>query len=59
MNKNNNTPFYSTYSQENSFNFFAVSNHFSKLKTNSIELCSQIAVLFQEKLPIVYANIRV
>jgi hypothetical protein len=59
MNKSNNSPFYSTYSQEYSFNFFAIANHFSKLKANSIELSSQIAFLFQEKLPIIYANIRV
>jgi len=59
MNKNKNSSFYSTYSQEYSFNFFADANRLSKLKANSIELCSPITFLFQEKLPIIYANIRV
>jgi hypothetical protein len=59
MNENKNSPFYSAYSQEYSFNFFANANRFSKLKANSFESSSSITFLFQEKLPIIYANIRV
>ena len=54
-----NTTIYSNYEQEINSNFLAVSSNTFKGKSDFMALCSQIAFLFQEKLPIIYANIRV
>jgi hypothetical protein len=59
MKKSANTTIHSNYSQENHLTFFALSNRFFSLKSDFIAMCSQITFLFQEKLPIIYANIRV
>lgn len=50
---------HSTYSQEYRQDFLANPNHFLRLKSDLNDLCSPAAFLFQEKLPIIYANIRV
>jgi len=59
MKKRANASVYSIYSQETNLNFFTVSNHFYVLKNDLMALCSSVTFLFQEKLPIIYANIRV
>jgi hypothetical protein len=59
MKKSANTSIYNLYSQENNQNFLSIGNHFLRLKGDFMTLCSQITFLFQEKLPIIYANIRV
>jgi hypothetical protein len=59
MKKSADTSVYSIYSKEMNPNFFAASNHFYVLKNDLMALCSPITFLFQEKLPIIYANIRV
>ena len=59
MKKSVNTAVYSIYSQETNLNFFTPTNRFYVLKNDLMALCSPITFLFQEKLPIIYANIRV
>jgi len=59
MKKSANTYIYTINSQGINTYFFTVSNHFYILKNDLMDLCSPITFLFQEKLPIVYANIRV
>jgi len=59
MKKSANTSVYSLYSQETTNNFLAIPNHFFRQKSDFTALCSPITFLFQEKLPIIYANIRV
>ena len=59
MKKRANASVYSIYSQESNPNFFTVSNHLYILKNDLMALCSPTTFLFQEKLPIIYANIRV
>lgn len=59
MKKSANTSIYNPYSQENTFFFLTVSSVSFQLKRNLMDLCAPIAFLFQEKLPIIYANIRV
>ncbi|MCF6133510.1 hypothetical protein [Flavobacterium wongokense] len=59
MKKSANTYIYSNYSQEISNDFLAVSDNTFRGKSDFIAMCSQIRYLFQEKLPIIYANIRV
>ena len=58
MKKSVDTPTYDNYSQETNHNFFTLTNHFYRIK-NDLILCFQIMFLFNEKLPIIYANIRV
>jgi len=59
MKKSTNTTNHNAFSQENKQSFLAIPYHFLRLKSEFMSLCSQIAFLFQEKLPIIYANIRV
>ncbi|MCF6130565.1 hypothetical protein L1S35_12845 [Flavobacterium sp. AS60] len=59
MKKRANASVYSIYSQEINLNFFTASNHFYVIKNDLLALCSPVTFLFQEKLPIIYANIRV
>lgn len=59
MKKSATTTIYNAFSQKNSSVFLAVSNRFFILKNDFTALCTQIAFLFQEKLLIIYANIRV
>ena len=59
MKKSVNTSVYSIFSRETNTNFFTASNHFYILKNDLMALCSPITFLFQEKLAIIYANIRV
>ncbi len=46
------------YSQETTKCFLGSASHFSLQKCDDSDLCSPAAFLFQEKLPIIYANIR-
>ncbi len=50
---------YSNFSQEMSNNSQIVSDTSFRGKSDFIAMCSQIRYLSQEKLPIIYANIRV
>ena len=59
MKKSANTTNYTVFSPENNQNFLAIPYYFLRLKSDFTALSSQIAFLFQEKLPIIYANIRV
>jgi hypothetical protein len=59
MKKSVNTYYYSIFSQESKINFFAFSSRFFRQKNEITTMCSPIIFLFQEKLPIIYANIRV
>jgi len=59
MKKSVNTTAYTTFGQENNQNSFAIPNHIFRVKSDFTALCSPIIFLFQEKLPIIYANIRV
>ncbi|WP_162128359.1 hypothetical protein [Flavobacterium phycosphaerae] len=59
MKKSVNTTAYTVFGQENNQNSFAIPNPFYRLKSDFAALCSPIIFLFQEKLPIIYANIRV
>jgi len=59
MKKSAKTTNYNAFSQETNHDFLAIPNHFFRLKSDFTALCSQITFLFQEKLPIIYANIRV
>ncbi|NNT73019.1 hypothetical protein HKT18_12405 [Flavobacterium sp. IMCC34852] len=59
MKKSVNTTNYSIYSQEITHHFLAFDSHFLNQKNDPTALCSPITFLFQEKLPIIYANIRV
>jgi hypothetical protein len=59
MIKSANTYIYSNYSQGSNQNFFAISDNTFRGKSDFIAMCSQITYLSQEKLPIIYANIRV
>jgi hypothetical protein len=59
MKKNANATINNTFCQENNQNFLAIVYHFLISKSDFTALCSRIAFLFQEKLPIIYANIRV
>jgi hypothetical protein len=59
MNKSAHTAFYNTFPQENNTHFLANASLSFRLKSDFMALCSQITFLFQEKLPIIYANIRV
>ncbi|NBU80592.1 MAG: hypothetical protein EBS55_02950 [Flavobacteriaceae bacterium] len=59
MKKSVNTSVYSVNSKETNLNFFTISNHVYILKNDLMALCSPTTFLFQEKLPIIYANIRV
>ncbi|HNP32298.1 MAG TPA: hypothetical protein PKN96_03300 [Flavobacterium sp.] len=53
------TPVYSNFEQEINKNFLNVSDTNFRGKSDFIAMCSQISYLSQEKLPIIYANIRV
>lgn len=59
MIKSADTTIYSNYVHEMNNNFLAVSDTTYRGKSNFIALCSQIRYVSQEKLPIIYANIRV
>lgn len=59
MKKCVNTTNYSIYNQEITSHFLAFTSAFLRQKSDSTALCSPITFLFQEKLPIIYANIRV
>ena len=59
MKKSVNTSVYGIFSRETNTNFFTASNNFYILKNDLMALCSPIKFLFQEKLLIIYANIRV
>ena len=59
MKKSVKTSDYSNYSKEIKLNFATFITHFFSVKNVIGSLCSEIAFLFQEKLPIIYANIRV
>jgi hypothetical protein len=59
MKKSANTNVYSNYTEEISNDFLAVSDNTFRGKSDFIAMCSQIRYLFQQKLPIIYANIRV
>jgi hypothetical protein len=59
MKKSVNTTNYCIYSQEITHHFLAFTAPFLKQKSDPTDLCSPITFLFQEKLPIIYANIRV
>lgn len=59
MKKSVNTTNYCIYSQEITHHFFAFTAPFLRQKSDLTDLCSPITFLFQEKLPIIYANIRV
>lgn len=59
MKKCANTNNYSIYSQEITTHFLADTSSFLKQKSDPSTLSSAITYLFQEKLPIIYANIRV
>jgi len=59
MKKSDNTSNYSSYSQEINSNFSTFTSHFLSSKNVFNSMCSPIIFLFQEKLPIIYANIRV
>ena len=59
MKKSVNTPIYSNYSQEINPYFLAVTNTTFRFKSDFMALNTQITFLFQEKLLIIYANIRV
>lgn len=54
-----NTRVYSNFDSETSKSFQTVSDTTFRGKSNFIAMCSQISYLSQEKLPIIYANIRV
>lgn len=59
MKKSANTTVYSNFGQEiNNFSADATDATF-RGKSDFIAMCSQIRYLSQEKLPIIYANIRV
>ncbi|WP_396159260.1 hypothetical protein [Flavobacterium sp.] len=59
MKKSDNTSNYSIYSQERTNIFFTFSPHFFIQKNEFTALHPTVTFLFQEKLPIIYANIRV
>lgn len=59
MKKCVNTNKYNAYSQETTTCFLADTSAFLKQKSDPSTLHSPITFLFQEKLPIIYANIRV
>jgi hypothetical protein len=59
MIKSANTYIYSNYSQESNQHFLAISDNTFRGKSDFIAMCSQIRYVSQEKLPIIYANIRV
>jgi hypothetical protein len=59
MKKSANTSVYGNYNQESNPNFLAVSNLIIERKIDFMALCAQTWSLSQEKLPIIYANIRV
>jgi hypothetical protein len=59
MKKSADTTIYGIYSQEINNGFLAFNFRFFSLKNDPTALCSPITFLFQEKLPIIYANIRV
>lgn len=50
---------YSIYSQEATNGFLGSISLFFNQKSDDLDLCSPAAFLFQEKLLIIYANIRV
>lgn len=47
------------YSQENLIVFYTLSNLCSTIIKNFITLTTEFELLFREKLPIIYANLRV
>jgi hypothetical protein len=58
--KNHNKAFvYNTFNQGTTFLLDAVISMFSTLKNDFKTLITEFELLFQEKLPIIYANIRV
>ena len=59
MKKSTNASTYSIYSQESTNNFLTFTTHFLIQKNDFNTLQSLVIILFQEKLPIIYANIRV
>ena len=59
MKKIENTTIYCNNCQEINDYFLALSYNTFKSKSDIMTLCSQATFLFQEKLPIIYANIRV
>ncbi len=59
MKKSDTTSSYNKYRQEINTNFLATSNPIYSSKSDFMSLCSQITIVFQEKLAIIYANIRV
>ncbi len=59
MKKSADTTVYSNYVQEITNGFLAVTDNSFRGKSDFIAMCSQIRYVSQEKLPIIYANIRV
>jgi hypothetical protein len=59
MKKIANTTIYGNYSQEISSNFLEFYIYIFRVKSDLMSLFSQITTLFQEKLQIIYENIRV
>ncbi|WP_211161616.1 hypothetical protein [Flavobacterium solisilvae] len=59
MKKSVKTSDYNNYEKEININFSVFITHFFSVKNVVSSLCSEIAFLFNEKLPIIYANIRV
>ncbi len=59
MKKSTNTSNNNAFSKENNIIFLALTKPFFRLKNDFTALFSGITFLFQEKLPIIYANIRV
>lgn len=59
MKKHTNINSYNVSSQENAFIFFSVYVVCSDIKKDFNSLINQFELLFKEKLPIIYANIRV
>lgn len=58
--KNHNTgSVYCNFGQENSVLFFSVNTMCSTIKKDFNTLITEFELLFREKLPIIYANIRV
>ncbi|WNM18391.1 hypothetical protein [Flavobacterium capsici] len=59
MKKHNNAFVYNISNQGNSFLFGSVITMCSSVKKDFKTLITEFELLFQEKLPIIYANIRV
>ena len=59
MKKSTNTTNHNTFSQEKHTIFLALTKPFFRVRNEFTAVFSGITFLFQEKLPIIYANIRV